>query len=230
MGCSPRSGSARAPRSRPTSACAQLLTEAAAVANGTARAIAFKTRDPEAYRYPDRRWKTAFIGNDYRWLMRRRRGRTQPRRPHAVLLPRDREHPGHGAADARRRIPVRLRRTRQHAASTSTAANRYQLTVPPDVPAKDFWSIVAYDPQTRSELQTGQAFPSRNNTRDPLAANADGSITLTFGPTAPDDNPGNWIQTVPGKKWFTILRLYGPLEPWFDKTWIPGDIEPLDTD
>ena len=21
----------------------------------------------------------------------------------------------------------------------------------------------------------------------------------------------------------TILRLYGPLEPWFDKTWIPGD-------
>ena len=42
--------------------------------------------------------------------------------------------------------------------------------------------------------------------------------------------PGNWIQTVPGKKWFTILRLYGPLETWFDKTWIPGDIEPVDTD
>ena len=107
-------------------------------------------------------------------------------------------------------------------------ANRYQLTVPPDVPAKDFWSVVAYDPQTRSELQTGQAFPSRDNTRDPLAANADGSITFTFGPTAPDDQAGNWIQTVPGKKWFTILRLYGPLEPWFDKTWVPGDIEPLD--
>ena len=109
-------------------------------------------------------------------------------------------------------------------------ANRYQLTVPPDVPAKDFWSIVAYDPQTRSELQTGQAFPSKNNTRDPMATNPDGSITLTFGPTAPDERPGNWIQTVPGKKWFTILRLYGPLETWFDKTWIPGDIEPLDAD
>ena len=109
-------------------------------------------------------------------------------------------------------------------------ANRYQLTVPPDVPAKDFWSVVVYDPQTRSELQTGQPFPSRNNTRDPLAANADGSITLTFGPTAPDDQPGNWIQTVPGKKWFTILRLYGPLEPWFDKTWVPGDIERCSVD
>jgi hypothetical protein len=25
--------------------------------------------------------------------------------------------------------------------------------------------------------------------------------------------------------WNTILRLYGPLEPWFDKTWRPGEIE-----
>ena len=45
-----------------------LLTEAAAVANGTARAIAFQTRDPEAYLYPNSRWKTGFVGNDYRWL------------------------------------------------------------------------------------------------------------------------------------------------------------------
>jgi hypothetical protein len=109
-------------------------------------------------------------------------------------------------------------------------ARHYHLTIPPDVPAKDFWSVVVYDPQTRSELQTGQAFPSRNSTRDPLARNADGSITLTFGPTAPDDHPGNWIETVSGKNWFAILRLYGPLEPWFDKTWIPGDIESLDAD
>ena len=45
-------------------------------------------------------------------------------------------------------------------------ANRYRLTVPPNVPAKDFWSVVVYDPQTRSELQTGQTFPSKNNTHD----------------------------------------------------------------
>jgi len=106
----------------------------------------------------------------------------------------------------------------------------YALTLPPGVPAKEFWSIVVYDPQTRSELQTGQPFPSKNNTRDPLAANTDGSITLTLGPTEPDEKPGNWIQTVSGKKWFTILRLYGPLEPWFDQTWVPGEIEPLDAE
>lgn len=69
---------------------------------------------------------------------------------------------------------------------------------------------------------------SQQHTR-PAGHARDGSITLTVGPTAPDDHPDNWIQTIPGKKWFTILRLYGPLEPWFDKTWVPGDIEPLDT-
>ncbi len=35
----------------------------------------------------------------------------------------------------------------------------------------------------------------------------------------------NWIQSIPGKGWFMILRLYGPLEPWFNQTWSPGDIE-----
>ena len=36
------------------------------------------------------------------------------------------------------------------------------------------------------------------------------------------------MQTIPGKGWFVILRLYGPLEPWFDKTWQPGEIELVD--
>ena len=77
----------------------------------------------------------------------------------------------------------------------------------------------------RSELQTGQPFPSRNNVRDSLATDDDGSTTLTFGPTAPAEHAENWIQTVPGKNWFLILRLYGPLEAWFDQTWKPGDVE-----
>jgi len=33
------------------------------------------------------------------------------------------------------------------------------------------------------------------------------------------------VQTIPGKGWNIILRLYGPLEPWFDKKWKPGEIE-----
>ena len=101
----------------------------------------------------------------------------------------------------------------------------YELTMPPNVPAKDFWSVVAYDPQTRSELQTSQPFPSKNNQKDELAVNADGSIDLFFGPQPPAEKQENWIQTVPGKGWFIVLRLYGPLEPWFEKTWRPGEIE-----
>ncbi len=108
-------------------------------------------------------------------------------------------------------------------------SNTYRLTLPADVPAKDFWSLIAYDPQTRSELQTSQPLPSRSSesNHDELTYNDDGSIDLTFGPEAPSDRRGNWIQTVPGKSWYAILRLYGPLEPWFEKTWIPNDIERL---
>ena len=135
-----------------------LLTEAAAVANGTARAIAFKTRDPEAYRYPDRRWKTAFIGNDYRWLRddgvggRNLDARTlffyiaTVNTPAMAL-----RIPGVGSQYAYTEHDSR--------GEYLDGAKRYQLTLPPDVPAKDFWSVVAYDPQTRSELQTGQPFP-----------------------------------------------------------------------
>ena len=43
----------------------------------------------------------------------------------------------------------------------------------------------------------------------------------------PEGYENNWIQTLAGKGWFMILRLYGPLEPWFDKTWRPGEITPV---
>jgi hypothetical protein len=106
----------------------------------------------------------------------------------------------------------------------------YRLNIPADVPAKDFWSVVVYDPQTRSELQTEQPFPSKNNQRDPLEIASDGSVELYFGPTAPEGKEANWVQTVPGKGWWGILRLYGPLEPWFDQTWRPGDFELIEDD
>ncbi|WP_153555423.1 DUF1214 domain-containing protein [Roseimaritima sediminicola] len=80
---------------------------------------------------------------------------------------------------------------------------------------------------TRSELQTDQAFPSRNNKRDNLIENEDGSVTLYFGPEAPEGKESNWVQTAAGKGWFALLRLYGPLGPWFDKSWRPGEFEPV---
>ena len=202
----------------------EILSEAAAVANGTARAIDFRPRDPETLIYEDRRWTTAFVGGDYRWLRRDGEGgrnldaRTLFFYFATVNTP----------AMALKMVGVGS----QYAAAMTDADGEpldgsvnYRLNLPAGIPAKDFWSIVIYDPQTRSELQTGQRYPSLNNARDQLQYNDDGSIDLFFGPEAPADGGSNWIQSVPGKSWFTLIRLYGPLESWFDKTWRPGDFE-----
>ena len=59
--------------------------------------------------------------------------------------------------------------------------------------------------------------------------NPDGSVDVYFGPTPPLGREGNWVQTWPCKGWSVILRLYGPLQPWFDKSWRPGAIQPTDS-
>jgi hypothetical protein len=56
-----------------------------------------------------------------------------------------------------------------------------------------------------------------------IVANDDGSYTVWFSPEAPAGKEGNWVQTLPNKSFHVLLRLYGPLDPWFDKTWKPGD-------
>jgi hypothetical protein len=101
----------------------------------------------------------------------------------------------------------------------------YKIHLPKDVPAKDFWSFTLYDNQTRAMLQTDQQFPGIDNNKKGLVQNADGSYDIYFGPKAPAGKQGNWLQTVPEKGWNVIFRLYGPLQPWFDKTWRPGEIE-----
>jgi hypothetical protein len=82
-----------------------------------------------------------------------------------------------------------------------------------------------YDNQTRSMLQTDQQFPSTGSQKKGIVTNADSSVDVYFGPTASAGHEANWVQTIPGKGWNVILRAYGPLEPWFDKTWKPGEIE-----
>jgi hypothetical protein len=101
----------------------------------------------------------------------------------------------------------------------------YKLHLPPNVPVNNFWAVTMYDAQTRSQLQTGQQFPTVGSQSKGIAKSADGSYDIYFAPKAPAGKENNWLQTVPGKSWFTILRMYGPLEPWINKAWRPGDIE-----
>ena len=206
-----------------------ILKDAVAIANATARAIAFRSRSDGVKIFGDDSvWYSGFDGFNYLWLRsegaggRNRDARTMfyyiatVNTPAMVL-----ELPGIGS---------------QYALAASDSGGRdldgaktYSMTIPPDVPAANFWSVVVYDPQTRSMLQTDQPYPSKNDQRDRnMMVNEDGSITLWFGPEAPEGREANWVQTVPGKSWFTILRLYGPLEPWFKREWVPGNIELID--
>jgi hypothetical protein len=110
-------------------------------------------------------------------------------------------------------------------------AKDYRVNLPPDIPAVRFWSLTAYDNETRSMLHTPQRFPRVGSQAYPTpaaTADKDGSTTVVFGPERPADTPeGNWIQTTEGKGWFVILRLYSPLESFFDKTWRPSEIESI---
>jgi hypothetical protein len=105
----------------------------------------------------------------------------------------------------------------------------YRLRLPKDIPAARFWSLTLYDNQTRSMLQTEQLYPRAGSQSYPspaAEAESDGSTVVHFSPTKPDDvAASNWIQTDPEKGWFVILRLYSPLQPFFDKTWRAGEVE-----
>jgi hypothetical protein len=106
-------------------------------------------------------------------------------------------------------------------------SRNYRLTLPPDIPESRFWSVMLYDRQTRSMLQTEQPMPSLGSQSGTVETNPDGTTDIYFGPTAPEGKAHNWVQTVPGKGYFTILRLYSPEAAFFDKTWRPSEIEPI---
>jgi hypothetical protein len=201
----------------------RILAEAAAVGNATARALVFQTRDPSAFFYPGSAWQMAWLGNDYRFSP----GGVLDLDARALFF-----YLGIGITPAMATKMVGIGSQyaiahRDAAGDYLDGAKRYRLHLPPGIPAKNFWSILVYDPQTRSMLQTDQRFPSVSSQKPDLAVNPDGSVDVEFGPEAPAGREGNWAQTLPGKGWFAALRLYGPLEPWFDKSWRPGEIERL---
>lgn len=201
-----------------------ILHDAVAVANATARGIGLSPRDKNAYLYKGKQWYTGFVGKDYRWLDGDgNQGRNLDARTlffytatvntPAMAL----EIPGVGSNYAFA--------TKDSKGNILYGEKTYKLTIPANVPAKDFWSIVVYDPQTRSMLQTDQALPKKNNIVDKLVYNKDGSVDLYYGPKAPKGKEANWTQTVLGKAWFVLFRTYGPLKPWFNKTWQLNDFE-----
>ncbi|WOH38641.1 DUF1214 domain-containing protein [Thalassotalea fonticola] len=99
----------------------------------------------------------------------------------------------------------------------------YTVTLPADAPVTKFWSFMVYDNQTRSMLETDQVSSGIDGLNKSVKKNADGTITIHFAPKAPKGAEGNWVQTIEGKGYNVIFRVYGPTETWFDKSWKPSD-------
>jgi hypothetical protein len=202
----------------------KILAEAArSVGDATARSVTYQSRIKEAYYYPNSAWVTPFIGGSYKFeqdgvlnldakdLFFFYATGVTPAMTEKMV--------GKGSQYAGAFVDAK--------GNPLDGSKTYRLHMPPNIPAKEFWSFTVYDNQTRSMLQTDQEFPAVGSLTKGLLVNADGSVDVYFGPKAPVGKENNWVQTIPGKGWNTLLRLYSPLEPWFNKTWRPGEIEPM---
>lgn len=198
-----------------------ILSRAAAAGAVTVKTLISKPRDDRAYWYPgESHWQNAFPGSAYTWVID---GVTMHDFRAAfhfyatgVTPAMAFKSPGKGSQYAFT--------YRDADGNALDGAKTYVVNVPANPPAKDFWSFTLYDNQTRSMLQTDARFPAIGSNDADVVPNDDGSYDIYFGPEPPEGRESNWVQTVPGKGWNTILRLYGPLEPWFDQTWRPGEI------
>jgi hypothetical protein len=104
---------------------------------------------------------------------------------------------------------------------------KYMIHLPSPIPASDFWSIVVYDQSSHLIIHSDQEWPSVYSNKTHLIINSDGSVDAYFGPETIKGKEYNCVKTLPGRRWYMILRLYNPLQSWFNKTWQPGEITAL---
>jgi hypothetical protein len=219
-------GIARGRPFEPDERMRRILTEAALAGNAQMRVESFADRRPDDVAWPDRKWQWAGL------------------RPENG----DFETPGYVDLDARDvwfyqaigASPAMFRRRpgfgslywlglRDSSGKYLDGGTTYRLTVPLPVPAQLFWSVTVYDAETRSQIQTDQgraAVRSLFELRDSL--DGEQSLDLFFGPEAPPGRLGRteqWVKTIPGRGWFSYLRLYGPKVAAFDGAWKPADFE-----
>ncbi|MEO1129884.1 MAG: DUF1254 domain-containing protein [Planctomycetota bacterium] len=200
----------------------RILDEAAEVGSVTVRAIMSQPRDERFFLFPGSTvWTNPFVGGSHEFLV-----------DGAHLLDARAAFHFYATGITPAMAAKIIGKGSKYAAAYLDSdgnpfdgSKTYTVHVPPNVPAKDFWSFTLYDNQTRSMLQTDQRFPGIDNNTPGMIQNADGSYDVYFGPVAPEGKENNWVQTVPGKGWNMLFRVYGPLEPWFEKTWRPGDPE-----
>ncbi len=205
---------------KPDTNMKKILTDASNVGSGMARTISYKTDKKDQIFYPDSSWLSPIGDSDYHFY---EKGFPSQERRSGILYIATGVTPAMGSKTVG--IGSQYLLTFEDSnKKTFDGEKTYKLSLPSGIPAKDFWSIVLYDTQTRSMLQTDQKFPSVSSQNKDIVINKDGSVDIYFAPNKPEENV-NWVQTIPNKSFFLILRLYGPLKPFFDKTWKPNEIK-----
>lgn len=217
-----------------------IMTDAAAVANAASRNLLMNPRDPDWFYYPNSSWYNMLFESGYEFETPIPEITPQGAKPYPPT--------GYRQMDARTAffygitgitpaMAMRLTGVGSQYLIAARDADRnyfdgsktYKVTLPKDIPQANFWSLTVYDNMTRSMLDTPQNYPRAGSQSYPspaAEADADGSTTVYFSPTQPEGvGRGNWIQTDPEKGWFVCLRLYSPLEAFFDKSWRISEVE-----
>ena len=197
-----------------------ILTEAANVGELMARANGYAKRFPGAVVWPGKKWEISLFITE-----------TNQEKPNYTQLDERAswfyEAVGVTVGMMGRTVgagQVYLETQKDSTGAWLDGGQTYSLHVPKDAPVAQFWSFTVYDNESRCLIDTG-SYPDRSS-RDDIVKNADGSVDLYFGPSAPAGKPEkNWVKTLPGKGWFTYFRLYGPTQPYFDRSWVLPDIE-----
>jgi hypothetical protein len=204
---------------KPDARMKRILDQAAKQGVAMSRAILYSSRDPEINYWSGRHWEKMFVRNteftkngfndiDARTLWHYQAIVVSP---HLIAT-----KPGVGTAY--------LTAFRDKNGKYLLGDQPYRLRVPANPPVKRFWAVTAYDPASRSLLDSGG-----NITVSSLGkprVNADGTVDVFFSPTKPNDvGENNWIKTDPKKGYFVVFRFYGPLEGYINKTWVLNDFE-----
>jgi hypothetical protein len=201
-----------------------ILAEAAVVGEAMAKTVGWQSRSPKEQLYlvpGQRQWKWLFVldnpwfrTDDYLVIDERTRFTYEAiGTANAMVL----QAPGQGS--------VYIGAYQDGEGEWLSGENHYTVHLPKEVPAAMFWSLTVYDNETRSQVQNELGRPLVGDVHGAVA-NSDGSYDLHFSPTLPDGvNELNWVQTRPGEGWFVYLRLYGPGETFFDRSWLPGDVQ-----
>lgn len=206
---------------KPDARMQKIFDQAAKQAVAMSRAILYASREPDINYWPNRHWEKMFLHNtefthngylepDARTLWHYQAIVVSPN-----LLS---TTPGVGTAY--------LTASKDNNGSYLMGKKNYRLRVPANAPVKRFWAVTAYDPLSRSLLDSGGNRTIGSMSKPEI--NSDGSVDLYFGASMPKGKERNWIKTDPGKGFFVVFRFYGPEQGYIDKSWVLNDFEQLD--